>query len=147
MKASTSRILIALGLCFSLLGFYSFKKSSPEDLGFHRPKIDDLGLIELAVDQIRHEIKTGKLNSLSPALNLKTEQIQIEGERAIFQGKFAASENSLELTFERKNGQWELVESTCPKVTWKFIGSMIESSVPLTDTIGSKSEESFRSSR
>nr|AFD03266.1 hypothetical protein [uncultured bacterium W4-87b] len=112
MKASTSRILIALGLCFSLLGFYSFKKSSPEDLGFHRPKIDDLGLIELAVDQIRHEIKTGKLNSLSPALNLKTEQIQIEGERAIFQGKFAASENSLELTFERKNGQWELVESS-----------------------------------
>ena len=112
MKASTSRILIALGLCFSLLGFYSLKRNSPEDLGFHRPKIDDTGLIELAVDQLRHEIKTGKLNSLSPALNLKTELIQIEGERAIFRGKIASSENSLELAFERKNGQWELVEST-----------------------------------
>ena len=67
MKASTSRILIALGLCFSLLGFYSLKKNSPEDLGFNRPQIDDLGLIELAVDQIRHEIRTGKSNSLSPA--------------------------------------------------------------------------------
>jgi len=112
MKASTSRILIALGLCFSLLGFYSLKKSSPEDLGFHRPQIDDLGLIELAVDQIRHEIKTGKLNSLSTALNLKTEQIQIEGEQAIFKGKIASTENSLEFAFERKNGQWKLVEST-----------------------------------
>ena len=105
MKASTSRILIALGLCFSLLGFYSLKKSSPEDLGFHRPQIDDTGLIELAVDQLRHEIKTGKLD-------LKTEQIQIEGDRAIFKGKFS-SENSLELAFERENGQWKLaVEST-----------------------------------
>ena len=57
-------------------------------------------MIELAVDQIRHEIKTGKLNSLSTALNLETEQIQIEGEQAIFKGKIASTENSLEFAFD-----------------------------------------------
>ena len=70
MKVSTPRILIALALCFSLLGFYSLKKSSPEDLGFHRPQIDDTGLIELAIDQIRQEIRTGKLN-LKTEIGLK----------------------------------------------------------------------------
>jgi len=64
----TLRYLLAALFIFAALGFYSFKKSGPEDLGFYRAQIDDQGLIELAVDQIREAIKTSDTERLKSIL-------------------------------------------------------------------------------
>jgi flagellar hook assembly protein FlgD/sugar lactone lactonase YvrE len=64
----TLRYLMAGLFVFAALGFYSFEKSGPEDLGFYRAQIDDRGLVELAVDQIREAIKTGNTGRLQSIL-------------------------------------------------------------------------------
>ena len=70
MKARlTSRILITACLIFAFWGFFSYKKSNPEDLGFHMAKIDDRGLIELVVDQIRQAIKSGNPDYIERVLS------------------------------------------------------------------------------
>lgn len=65
MRTKTAiEIMAAFCLLFLFLGFYANKNINPQELGFFRAQVDDDGLIELAVDQIREAVKTGNAQSL-----------------------------------------------------------------------------------
>ncbi len=64
----TVRILLALCVSLTAFGFYALQKSSPEELGLFRASVDDSGLLELAVDQLRQDLATGKLARIETVL-------------------------------------------------------------------------------
>ncbi|MFQ5649855.1 MAG: FlgD immunoglobulin-like domain containing protein [bacterium] len=65
---TTSGFLIACCLSLTAFGFLSFKKSKPEALGLFQAKIDEPGLLQLAIDQVRQALRTGNLQMFRAVL-------------------------------------------------------------------------------
>ena len=69
MKIKTSLKVLALGCIATIfLGVLKHNHKKPEDLGFHRAKIGDTGLIELRIDQIRQAIRSGNPDAITEML-------------------------------------------------------------------------------
>ncbi|RMF69304.1 MAG: T9SS C-terminal target domain-containing protein [Calditrichaeota bacterium] len=134
MKAKAMiRVTAAVGLGLILLGFHKHKKVAPEELGFFRAQVDEQGLVELAVDRIRQQIKSGglalpsaKAAAAKPGMvegaargavtDLKTEQITIDRDRAVYRGRLTedggTSGQPVQLVFERRGQALQLVEAS-----------------------------------
>ena len=62
------KIIAASCLLISSMGFYSNKKSDPEDLGLHHAKVDDRGLVEFAVDRVWQSLRKGDVEALEATM-------------------------------------------------------------------------------
>ncbi len=151
MKIKTTLKVLALGCTATIfLGVLKHNHKKPGDLGFHRAKIGDSGLIELRIDQIRQAIRSGNPDAITemlatnanehlktatsqltktistknaiavlkdqprPGLSLKTQQIDLEDERAVYHGQFLISgmkPENVELTFRKYGRQWKLQQA------------------------------------
>lgn len=70
-KKYTFGFAIMAVLLMAAFGLYAFKKGHPTSLGFLQAQIDDRGLLELAVDELRSDLKTVEpalLRSISPLI-------------------------------------------------------------------------------
>lgn len=62
------KIIAASCLLISSMGFYSNKKSDHDDLGLHRAKVDDRGLVEFAVDRVWQSLRQGDVEALEAVM-------------------------------------------------------------------------------
>ncbi len=139
MNRKTSlTFLIAWGVSMMALGFYSSRKSAPEDLGFFRAQLNDGELIELAVDQVREHIRAGKYvvaatngeklhfvkknaparsanAAILPKIQLRATQIAQQGELATVSARLISAGNGEEtttrMTFRKTKNHWQLMDA------------------------------------
>ena len=125
-----TRFLAAATLLLAVFGFYSLNRSSPNQLEFNRPQVDDAGLIEMAVDRVRQTLRTGRPEWLAPILaedyaarplpahtrvdatpgssHLSITEIQWGPEEVRVQ-TILNSEKPAELLFRKSGAHWRLV--------------------------------------